>query len=72
MLGFNGFQVLYPQVSPLSWIFVEHPDTVVDFRPKNQVNAQIINVRCSSSVWSNLDSNPEKQSRALFMASKAE
>ncbi|CAF1802436.1 unnamed protein product [Brassica napus] len=36
------------------------------------VNAQIINVRCSSSVWSNLDSNPEKQSRALFMASKAE
>ncbi|KAL1187984.1 MATH domain and coiled-coil domain-containing protein [Cardamine amara subsp. amara] len=35
MLDFNGFQVLY-SVSSVSWIFSEHPDIAVDFKPKNR------------------------------------
>ncbi|CAL9237551.1 unnamed protein product [Arabidopsis halleri] len=37
MLDVNGFQVLYSQVASVSWIFVEHPDVAVNFKPKNQL-----------------------------------
>ncbi|ESQ29427.1 hypothetical protein EUTSA_v10023996mg [Eutrema salsugineum] len=32
-----GFQVLYSQVTPVGWIFVEHPDIAVNFKQKNQL-----------------------------------
>ncbi|CAA7029610.1 unnamed protein product [Microthlaspi erraticum] len=33
---FNGFHVLYSQVSSVCWIFAEHPDFAVNFRPKSK------------------------------------
>ncbi|XP_010508567.1 PREDICTED: MATH domain and coiled-coil domain-containing protein At2g42475-like [Camelina sativa] len=37
MLDINGFQVPYTQVSSVSWMFAEHPDIAVDFKPKSQL-----------------------------------
>ncbi|XP_010474608.1 PREDICTED: MATH domain and coiled-coil domain-containing protein At2g42470-like [Camelina sativa] len=37
MLYVNGFQVLCSQVTSVSWIFVEHPNVAVHFKPKNQL-----------------------------------
>ncbi|ESQ29434.1 hypothetical protein EUTSA_v10024153mg [Eutrema salsugineum] len=37
MLDVRGFQVLYSQAVPVSWIFEEHPDIAVNFKPKSQL-----------------------------------
>ncbi|ESQ29459.1 hypothetical protein EUTSA_v10024005mg [Eutrema salsugineum] len=37
LLDVRGFQVLYSQAIPVSWIFMEHPDIAVNFKPKTQL-----------------------------------
>ncbi|AEC10124.2 unnamed protein product [Arabidopsis thaliana] len=45
MFNIEGFDVLYTQVSRVSWLFVEHPNIAVDVRIKNQlVRTAYINV----------------------------
>ncbi|ESQ29433.1 hypothetical protein EUTSA_v10023616mg [Eutrema salsugineum] len=36
-MDIRGFQVLYSQAFSVSWIFEEHPDIAVNFKPKSQL-----------------------------------